>query len=140
MENNISAHIGLVMLIGLSAKKCDPDRGARSGGRLARPAARRCRARPARLRFRPILMTSFAFVMGVLPLALATGASSVARRILGTTVIRGMPAATVIVIFLIPVSFYVVERVSGWRHSPPAPRDLARAPLVTTGTSSVKLN
>jgi hydrophobic/amphiphilic exporter-1 (mainly G- bacteria), HAE1 family len=112
MENDVYAQIGLVMIIGLSAKnailiveyaKTDYERGrplleATLGG--------------ARVRFRPILMTSFAFIMGVIPLAIASGAASAARRILGTTVIGGMLASTVIGIFLIPVTFSVVERVS----------------------------
>ena len=66
----------------------------------------------ARLRLRPILMTAFAFILGVLPLAIASGAGAVGRQIMGTAVIGGMLAATVIGIFLIPVSFYVVERLS----------------------------
>jgi HAE1 family hydrophobic/amphiphilic exporter-1 len=112
MENDVYAQIGLVMIIGLSAKnailiveyaKTDYERGrplvdATLGG--------------ARVRFRPILMTSFAFIMGVIPLAVASGAASAARRILGTTVIGGMLASTVIAIFLIPVTFYVVERLA----------------------------
>jgi hydrophobic/amphiphilic exporter-1 (mainly G- bacteria), HAE1 family len=112
MENDVYAQIGLVMIIGLSAKnailiveyaKTDYERGrplleATLGG--------------ARVRFRPILMTSFAFIMGVIPLAIASGAASAARQILGTTVIGGMLASTVIGIFLIPVTFSVVERVS----------------------------
>jgi HAE1 family hydrophobic/amphiphilic exporter-1 len=69
-------------------------------------------------------MTSFAFIMGVIPLAVATGAASAARRILGTTVIGGMLASTVIAIFLIPVTFYVVERLAaratGRSHEPRA--------------------
>jgi multidrug efflux pump len=64
----------------------------------------------ARLRLRPILMTAFAFILGVLPLVLSTGAGANSRRILGTTVLGGMLAATVIAIFIIPVTFYVSER------------------------------
>ena len=67
----------------------------------------------ARLRLRPILMTSFAFILGCVPLWTASGAGSVARQVMGTTVIGGMLAASVIGIFLIPVSFYVVEKLSG---------------------------
>jgi HAE1 family hydrophobic/amphiphilic exporter-1 len=65
----------------------------------------------ARLRLRPILMTSFAFILGCLPLALASGAGAISRRVMGTAVIGGMAAATAIAIFLIPVTFCVVERV-----------------------------
>ena len=67
----------------------------------------------ARLRLRPILMTSFAFILGTVPLWTATGAGSVARRIMGTTVIGGMLAASLIGVFFIPVVFYVVEKWSG---------------------------
>jgi HAE1 family hydrophobic/amphiphilic exporter-1 len=70
----------------------------------------------ARLRLRPILMTAFAFILGVLPLALASGAGAVGRQIMGTAVIGGMLAASVIAIFLIPVSFYVVECLSHRRQ------------------------
>jgi HAE1 family hydrophobic/amphiphilic exporter-1 len=65
----------------------------------------------ARLRLRPILMTSFAFILGCVPLWTATGAGSVARQIMGTTVIGGMLAATLIAVFIIPVLFVVVERI-----------------------------
>ena len=64
----------------------------------------------ARLRLRPILMTSFAFLLGVLPLAFSTGAGAVARQIMGTAVMGGTTAASVIAIFLIPVTFYVVAK------------------------------
>jgi HAE1 family hydrophobic/amphiphilic exporter-1 len=66
----------------------------------------------ARVRLRPILMTSFAFALGCLPLALASGSGAVARRVMGTAVIGGMLAATLLAIFLIPVMFYVVERLT----------------------------
>jgi HAE1 family hydrophobic/amphiphilic exporter-1 len=70
----------------------------------------------ARTRLRPILMTSFAFIFGTLPLAIATGAGAVARRNIGTVVIGGMLAATCIAVCLIPVTFYVIERLAGSRH------------------------
>jgi len=66
----------------------------------------------ARLRLRPILMTSFAFIFGLLPLWFASGSGAVARRLLGSTVIGGMIAASAIAIFLIPVTFYVIERLA----------------------------
>jgi HAE1 family hydrophobic/amphiphilic exporter-1 len=72
----------------------------------------------ARLRLRPILMTSFAFIFGCVPLWFASGAGSVARQIMGTTVIGGMLAASAIGIFFIPVIFYLVEKFSGGtRHN-----------------------
>src|SRR5437588_6436147 len=112
MENNVYAQIGLVMLIGLSAKnailivefaKLEYERG-----RPLLDAA----LEGARLRLRPILMTSFAFILGCVPLWLASGSGAVARRVMGTTVIGGMLAASFLAIFLIPVTFYVVEKVS----------------------------
>jgi HAE1 family hydrophobic/amphiphilic exporter-1 len=69
----------------------------------------------ARLRLRPILMTSFAFILGCVPLWTATGAGAVARRILGTSVIMGMGIATVLGIFITPVLFVVVQRLVGGR-------------------------
>jgi HAE1 family hydrophobic/amphiphilic exporter-1 len=74
----------------------------------------------ARLRLRPILMTSFAFILGVAPLWAASGAGAVSRRIMGTTVIGGMIGASIIGIFFVPVIFCVVERVAGARrtHTP----------------------
>src|SRR5262249_61727197 len=67
----------------------------------------------ARLRLRPILMTSFAFILGCVPLWTASGAGAVARQIMGTTVIGGMLAVSLIGIFLIPAIFYLVEKLSG---------------------------
>ena len=66
----------------------------------------------ARIRLRPILMTSFAFILGSTPLWFASGAGAVSRRILGTVVIGGMLAATCIAVCLIPVTFYVIERLA----------------------------
>ena len=111
-ENNVYAQIGLVMLIGLSAKNAilivEFAKEEYEGGKSVFDAA----LAAARLRLRPILMTAFAFILGVVPLALASGAGAVGRQIMGTDVIGGMLAASVIAIFLIPVSFYVVERLS----------------------------
>lgn len=112
MEFNIYAQIGLVMLIGLSAKnsilivefaKLEYD----SGKDLIEAALS-----GARLRLRPILMTSFAFILGCVPLAIASGSGAIARRVMGTTVIGGMLTASFVAIFLIPVAFYVVQKLS----------------------------
>jgi HAE1 family hydrophobic/amphiphilic exporter-1 len=118
MENNVYAQIGLVMLIGLAAKnailivefaKLSYERGTP----LLEAALE-----GARLRLRPIIMTSFAFILGCLPLWRASGAGAVARRVMGTTVIGGMLAATLIAIFLIPVTFYLIERFASKRPEP----------------------
>jgi HAE1 family hydrophobic/amphiphilic exporter-1 len=113
IENDVYSQIGLVMLIGLAAKNSilivefAKDRFEK-GNALADAALE-----GARLRLRPILMTSFAFILGCVPLWTASGAGSVARQIMGTTVIGGMLAASVIGIFFIPAIFYLVEKVSG---------------------------
>jgi HAE1 family hydrophobic/amphiphilic exporter-1 len=86
----------------------------------------------ARLRLRPILMTSFAFILGCVPLWTASGAGSVARQIMGTTVIGGMLAASLIGIFFIPSIFYVVERMSG-ASKDAAPAMLPRSPAPAQG-------
>jgi HAE1 family hydrophobic/amphiphilic exporter-1 len=125
LENNVYAQIGLVMLIGLAAKnailivefaKMEFDKG-KSAEEAALVAAK--------LRLRPILMTAFAFILGCVPLWTASGAGAISRRVLGTAVIGGMLAASILAIFLIPVSFDVVERLAHRKkkepHSPPAP-------------------
>jgi HAE1 family hydrophobic/amphiphilic exporter-1 len=74
----------------------------------------------AKLRLRPILMTSFAFILGCVPLVMASGSGSIARKVMGAAVIGGMTAATFIAIFLIPVTFFVVTKFSdrGKKHEP----------------------
>ena len=123
LENNVYAQIGLVMLIGLAAKnailivefaKMEFDKGK---------SAEEAALIAAKLRLRPILMTAFAFILGCVPLWRASGAGAISRRVLGTAVIGGMLAASILAIFLIPVSFDVVERLAhrGKKHLPPAP-------------------
>ena len=113
IESDVFSQIGLVMLIGLAAKNAilivEFAKDEFEKGKPLVDAA----LEGARLRLRPILMTSFAFILGCVPLWTATGAGSVARQIMGTTVIGGMLAASVIGIFFIPAIFYVVEKVSG---------------------------
>jgi HAE1 family hydrophobic/amphiphilic exporter-1 len=112
-ELNVYAQIGLVMLIGLAAKNAilivEFAKMEYEKGELSLVEAT---LKGAQLRLRPILMTSFAFILGCVPLALASGAGALSRQVMGSTVIGGMLAATGIAIFLIPVTFYVVERLN----------------------------
>jgi len=110
LTNNVYAQIGLITLIGLSAKNAilivefAKERVDRGIDIVEATLA------AVQLRLRPILMTSIAFILGVLPLALATGASSVARNTIGWTVLGGMIAATSLAIFIVPVLFVVISR------------------------------
>ena len=131
MVNNVYAQIGLVMLIGLAAKNAilivEFARLEYEHGKPLLDAA----LAGARVRLRPILMTSFAFILGSSPLWTATGAGAISRRILGTVVIGGMLAATCIAVCLIPVTFYVVERIAA--RTRPA-EGMKMAPAVTALT------
>jgi HAE1 family hydrophobic/amphiphilic exporter-1 len=127
-DTGVFSQIGLVMIIGLAAKnailivefsKAEHERGA---SLLDAALA------GARLRLRAILMTAFAFILGVVPLVVATGAGGVSRRILGTTVMGGMLAATLIAIFIIPVTFYVSQRFARTRATGPATAAPAAGP------------
>jgi len=118
IENDVYSQIGLVMLIGLAAKNAilivEFAKDEYEKGKPLVDAA----LEGARLRLRPILMTSFAFILGCVPLWTASGAGSVARQIMGTTVIGGMLAASAIGIFFIPAIFYLVEKFSGAGKAP----------------------
>jgi len=120
IENDVYSQIGLVMLIGLAAKNAilivEFAKDELEKGKPLADAA----LEGARLRLRPILMTSFAFILGCVPLWIATGAGAVSRQIMGTTVIGGMLAASLIGIFLVPAIFYLVEKLSGAAARGPA--------------------
>src|SRR4051812_1064978 len=117
LDNNVYAQIGLVMLVGLAAKNAilivEFAKVRYEQGHTLADAA----IEGARIRFRPILMTSFAFIFGVLPLVIATGAGSAARHALGTSVFGGMIAATVLGVLFIPVFFVAIERITERRRS-----------------------
>ena len=133
LENNVYAQIGLVMLIGLAAKNAilivEFARAEKTRGKPLVDAT----LEGARLRLRPILMTSFAFILGCVPLWTAEGAGAVSRQIIGTAVIGGMLAASFIAIFLIPVLFYLVERFTERKGKvEPEARAVEEVPAGTT--------
>jgi HAE1 family hydrophobic/amphiphilic exporter-1 len=112
LTNNIYAKIGLITLIGLAAKnailiveyaKVRVDKGE---------DLVKATLEAVSLRLRPILMTSLAFILGIMPLVLATGAGAVARRTIGLTVLGGMIAASSLAIFVVPILFTVIIRIT----------------------------
>ncbi len=114
MDINIFTQVGFVVLIGLACKNAilivEFAKYRRGEGVAAREAVMQA----CQLRLRPILMTSFAFILGVLPLVVATGAGAEMRRALGTAVFAGMLGVTFFGIFLTPVFFYVIDSMSHW--------------------------
>jgi HAE1 family hydrophobic/amphiphilic exporter-1 len=132
IESDIYSQIGLIMLIGLAAKNAilivEFAKDEYEHGKSLSEAA----LEGAKLRLRPILMTSFAFILGCVPLWIASGAGSVARQIMGTTVIGGMMAASAIGIFFVPAIFYAVEKWSG-AGKEPAPGMLPGTPSPAPG-------
>ncbi len=119
MDNNIYTQIGIVLIIALASKNAilivEFARELRSKGKSIVDAA----VESSRLRFRPILMTSFAFILGIVPLLTATGAGAASRQALGTAVFGGMIAATFLAVFFVPVFYVVVQGFSEWRHPLP---------------------
>jgi hydrophobic/amphiphilic exporter-1 (mainly G- bacteria), HAE1 family len=118
IDNNLYVQIGLVLLIALSAKNAilivEVARERLAHGMALVDAA----VEGARARFRPILMTSFAFILGVAPLVTATGAGASARKSIGITVFSGMIASTCLAVLFVPSFFVVVHRIAGWRGKP----------------------
>jgi multidrug efflux pump len=112
MDINIFTQIGFVVLVGLASKNAilivEFAKQQREGGKSRREATMEA----CRLRLRPIMMTSFAFILGVVPLVMAEGAGAEMRRTLGTAVFSGMLGVTLFGIFLTPVFFYVIDRLS----------------------------
>jgi HAE1 family hydrophobic/amphiphilic exporter-1 len=111
MQIDVYSQIGFVMLIGLAAKNAilivEFAKHLREGGMGIVEAAMEA----GRLRLRPILMTAFAFILGVVPLMIATGAGAASRQSIGTTVFGGMVAATVLTLLLVPVFYAVIEEM-----------------------------
>jgi HAE1 family hydrophobic/amphiphilic exporter-1 len=117
VDNNLYVQIGLVLLIALSAKNAilivEVAREMRAEGKAIVESA----VEAARARFRPIIMTSFAFILGVLPLVLATGAGASARKSIGIAVFTGMIASTCLAVLFVPSFFVVVQRFEEWRKA-----------------------
>jgi hydrophobic/amphiphilic exporter-1 (mainly G- bacteria), HAE1 family len=130
IENDVYSQIGLVMLIGLAAKNAilivEFAKGQVDTGKPLMDAV----LEGARLRLRPVMMTSFAFILGCVPLWTASGAGSVARQIMGTTVIGGMLLASSVDILLVPALFALVEK---WAGAVPAPGSLPASPTPAPG-------
>ena len=116
-DNNVYTQVGIVLLIGLSTKSAilivEFAKEQQDKGMKVFDAAMMA----ARLRFRAVLMTAFSFILGVIPLMVATGAGAMSRRVIGTTVFAGMIIATVISLIAVPMFFLVMARLSGaeWR-------------------------
>ncbi|MBN9246327.1 MAG: efflux RND transporter permease subunit, partial [Hyphomicrobium sp.] len=117
VDNNLYVQIGLVLLIALSAKNAilivEVARELRAEGKPILESARDA----ARARFRPILMTSFAFILGVAPLVFATGAGASARKSIGITVFSGMLASTCLAVLFVPSLYVIIQRFEEWRQS-----------------------
>jgi hydrophobe/amphiphile efflux-1 (HAE1) family protein len=132
--NNVFAQIGLIMLIGLVAKNAilivEFAKMLHEQGKDTVTAA----LEGARLRFRPILMTAFAFILGVVPLLRASGAGAEGRKVMGMTVFAGMLIATIVGVILVPVLFVMVERVIGGGHAKEPAKDAS--PTVTHGAGA----
>ncbi len=121
MDNNVYTQIGVVLIIALASKNAilivEFARELRLAGRGIIEAA----VEASRMRFRPILMTSIAFILGVVPLVFAQGAAAASRRALGTAVFGGMLTSTILAVFFVPVFYVVIQWLSELRSGPPKP-------------------
>ncbi len=135
-DNNVFVQIGLIMLIGLAAKSAilivEFAKMLHEQGKDLVTAA----TEAARLRFRPILMTAFSFILGVVPLMLATGSGANSRRMMGVAVFFGMLVATVIGVFLTPAFFVIVEKMAGRGKKKPVPAPPSAPPAPASGDAS----
>ena len=137
-DNNIFTQIAFVVLVGLACKNAilivEFARQRLEGGEDRVQAA----VEAARLRLRPILMTSFAFILGVVPLVVATGAGAEMRQVLGTAVFSGMIGVTLFGLLLTPVFFSVIEKLTGRGEKPAAapPKEPAPEPEPATAEHS----
>uniref|UniRef100_UPI00301BA8F8 efflux RND transporter permease subunit n=2 Tax=Hydrogenophaga TaxID=47420 RepID=UPI00301BA8F8 len=127
-QNDVYFQVGLITIIGLSAKNAiliiEFAKDVQAQGKSAMEAA----LAAARLRFRPIIMTSMAFTLGVVPLFIASGAGSASQRAIGTGVIGGMISGTLLAVFFVPLFFVVVRRFfKGSERQHQRDRDSARA-------------
>jgi hydrophobic/amphiphilic exporter-1 (mainly G- bacteria), HAE1 family len=124
-DNNVYTQIGMVLIIALATKNAilivEFARELRLQGKSIREAA----VHAARLRFRPIIMTSFAFILGMLPLVFATGAGAASRQSLGTAVFGGMITATFLAVFFVPIFYVAVQNFIELKNGPPKPRPTA---------------
>src|SRR3954449_10990610 len=135
--NNVFAQIGLIMLIGLAAKNAilivEFAKVEHEQGKPLVDAA----LNAARLRFRPILMTAFAFILGVVPLLTASGAGAEARKVMGVAVVSGMLIATILGVLLIPMLYVAIEkRIGGDKQHAPEPAAAAAAAFAVHGSGS----
>jgi len=126
--NNVFAQIGLIMLIGLAAKNAilivEFAKMEYDAGKPLMDAA----LNAAKLRFRPILMTAFAFILGVVPLLTASGAGAESRKVMGMTVFCGMLIATILGVLLVPMLYVMVEKIIGAKQHAPVPAGAAPPP------------
>jgi HAE1 family hydrophobic/amphiphilic exporter-1 len=137
LDNDVFSQIGLIMLIGLVAKNAilivEFAVLEQKGGKSVVDAA----LAGAKSRLRPILMTSFAFILGCVPLWIASGSGAISRQSIGTTVISGMLAATLIAIFLVPMLFVLFERIASRSARAVTPPGAPPAPPPAPGPGSI---